>query len=240
MRTSVATGERHGDHRVGVGRQRLLRRPQSARSRANADTRAGTSRSSSRPETEFPLSRARTRRRRCRCRPGARVPRARRREKPSWVRRRKRRRTCPRRSRRPRRSADSSRCTEASWTWRRPFGPESRVDVEARLPDGLSQQVELERTPDGGVDDRDLVGCDPSSSTAAITTARSRRASTDSGERGAPPMIIGIRSPSRRLNSRAMRPGSVSDRRSAASPTRSTHPPAAGPPRDRTPCAFRA
>jgi len=41
---------------------------------------------------------------------------------------------------------------------------------------------------------------------------------TDSGERGAPPTISGVVSPTRRLNSRATRSGSVIERSSAASP----------------------
>jgi hypothetical protein len=51
--------------------------------------------------------------------------------------------------------------------------------------------------------------------TQRITSARQRSMGT-----GVPPSSSGVGSPTRRLNSRAARPGSAVARRSAASPTR--------------------
>ena len=63
----------------------------------------------------------------------------------------------------------------------------------------------------------------PSRSATLSITQRTNRADSSSGAQFRPATTIGVGSPTRRLNSRATRSGSVSARRSAASPT-STDP----------------
>jgi hypothetical protein len=59
----------------------------------------------------------------------------------------------------------------------------------------------------------------PSRSATRSTTQRTSREDSSSGAHGRPPTTTGVGSPMRRLNSRTTRSGSVSARRSAASPT---------------------
>jgi hypothetical protein len=63
-----------------------------------------------------------------------------------------------------------------------------------------------------------VVGISPSRFATASTTQRNSFDVSSSAECGAPPSKIGAGSPIRRLNCRATRSGSVSTRRSAASP----------------------
>jgi hypothetical protein len=63
-------------------------------------------------------------------------------------------------------------------------------------------------------------GFSPCCSQTRSTDQRSTRAISISAAYGVPPRMMGVGSPTRRLNSRATRPGSVVARRVAASPTR--------------------
>ena len=63
-------------------------------------------------------------------------------------------------------------------------------------------------------------GDSPSVSATCVTTHSAMRAMHSSADTGVPPSSSGVGSPTRRLNSRATRWGSVIARRAAGSPTR--------------------
>ena len=87
--------------------------------------------------------------------------------------------------------------------------------VEVGEAGGLAQQVELVGAPVGRVGDGDAVGRGALGLATWSTTQRSSRAIRASAEYGVPPTMIGVGSPSRRLNSRARPLGSVAARRAA-------------------------
>ncbi len=106
---------------------------------------------------------------------------------------------------------------------RRGLGLGQELDrPDVGLADRLLEQVELVRAVARGMAQRDRRRRLTRLLATRATIDRSRWARSASAPYGVPPRMIGVGSPRRRLNSRPVRVGSASARRSAASPVRTS------------------